>query len=150
MSALLLEPPYWNWWLLGLLLIILEVVLPGTFLLWLGIAALLTGLVVLLAPTLSGPFQWLVFGLLALASVACWWLYFKRNPLPRSNDPLLNRRADQYIGRVFTLETAIVNGRGKLRVDDSLWRIEGVDCTAGVRVRVTGVEGTLLRVEPEA
>ena len=63
-----------------------------------------------------------------------------------SEQPLLNRRAEQYVGRVFTLQEPIVNGRGRLRVDDTVWRVEGEDCPAGTAVEVTGVDATLLRV----
>jgi len=144
----LLEPAYWNWWLLGLLLIILEMLAPGTFLLWFGVAALLTGLIVLLLPDLSGQGQGLLFAVTAAATVGGGWLYVRRHP-PRSAQPLLNQRGLQYVGRVFTLEVPIVNGRGKIRVDDSIWRVEGDDCPAGVRVRVQGIEGTILQVVVE-
>lgn len=148
MSGLLLEPTYWSWWLLGLVLIILEMLLPGTFMLWLGIAALGVGLVVLLLPALDWQWQWLLFAVLSLVSLTVWWAYFRRHPF-HSEEPLLNRRGHHYIGRVFTLDVPIVNGQGKLRVDDSVWKITGEDRPAGTQVRVTGVDGVVLKVEPE-
>lgn len=148
MSRMLLEPVYWNWWLLGLTLILLEMLVPGVFLLWIGLAALGTGLVVMLLPELSGPWQWVLFTGLTVALLAVGWFYFRRHP-PASANPLLNRRGQQYVGRVFTLNEPIVNGRGKLRVDDTVWKVEGADCPAGVQVRVTGVDGVMLRVERE-
>ena len=148
MTGWLLEPTYWSWWLLGLVLIILEMLLPGTFMLWLGMAALGVGLVVLLFPALDWQWQWLLFAVLSLAALTVWWAYFRKHPF-HSEEPLLNRRGHQYIGRVFTLDVPIVNGQGKLRVDDSVWKITGEDRPAGTHVRVTGVDGVVLKVEPE-
>ncbi len=148
MTRLLLEPVYWNWWLLGLALILLEMLIPGVFLLWIGLAALGTGLAVMLLPGLSGQWQWLLFTGLTVASLAVGWSYFRRHP-PVSANPLLNRRGQQYVGRVFTLNEPIVNGRGKLRVDDTVWKVAGADCRAGVQVRVTGVDGVMLQVEED-
>lgn len=149
MSGPLAGPAYWDWWLLGFILIILEMLLPGTFMVWLGSAALVVGLLVLLFPTLGWQWQWLLFALLSLASLSLWWAYFRKHTL-QSAEPWLNRRGYQYIGRVLTLNAPIVNGQGKVRVDDSIWKIVGADCPAGTRVRVTGVDGVMLEVEPEA
>jgi membrane protein implicated in regulation of membrane protease activity len=59
----------------------------------------------------------------------------------------LNRRAEQYVGRVFTLSEPIVNGTGKIRVDDSSWKVSGADCDANTKVKVISVDGTVLKVE---
>jgi membrane protein implicated in regulation of membrane protease activity len=146
MGGLLLELTYWNWWLLGLVLIIVEMLVPGTFILWMGLAAVGLGFIVLLFPALSWQLQGVLFALLTVASMVTWWLYFKKHPSYSSN-PYLNRRGYQYVGRMFILDTPIVNGQGRLRVDDSFWKISGTDCPAGSWVRVTGVEGTTLQVE---
>lgn len=146
MTAILLEPAYWNWLLLGLVLMLIEILVPGTFILWMGIAALGVGLLVLLFPGLNWQWQWLLFAGLTVAAVTAWALYFKTRA-DRSDDPLLNRRGHQYIGRVFTLETPIVNGQGRLRVDDSLWKVVGADYPAGTRVQVMGVTGVVLQVQ---
>jgi membrane protein implicated in regulation of membrane protease activity len=66
----------------------------------------------------------------------------------RSRELHLNRRAEIYVGRTFTLERPIVDGRGRVRVDDTVWLVEGPDLPAGARVQVTGVANTLLRVTP--
>jgi membrane protein implicated in regulation of membrane protease activity len=129
-------------------LIIVEILVPGVFFLWIGIAALCVGSVLFLFPTLSWQLQWLLFALLTVGSVSFWWRYLKRHPSP-SDEPLLNRRAQQYVGRVFTLETPIVNGYGKIRVDDSTWKVEAEDCPVGTRVRVVGVDGVVLKAEIE-
>jgi len=139
------SPEFWHWLVFGLLLVTLEPFVPGTFFLWLGISAALVGALLWLVPSLSFELQVLGFALLAIATIVVSRRYLVRHPIA-SDEPLLNRRAEQYVGRGFTLQEPIVNGRGRLRVDDTVWRVEGEDCRAGVRVEVTGVDGTVLRV----
>jgi hypothetical protein len=138
---------YWHWWAFGLALIVVEMAAPGVFFLWLGIAAGLVGFMLLAVPDLSWQAQVLSFAVLSVASVAAGRWILKRHPI-HSDEPRLNRRGEQYVGRVFTLEQPIVNGQGKIRVDDSTWKIEGADCVSGTRVRVVGVDGVVLRIEP--
>lgn len=148
MTSLLLEPVYWNWFLLGLALTIAEALAPGAFLVWAGVAALCVGLLLVLFPSLGGEWQWLIFALVSAGSVLAWRSYCRRHP-PLSDQPALNRRGHRYIGRVFILDAPIVNGQGKIRVDDSIWKVTGEDCPAGVRVRVIGIDGVVLKVEIE-
>ena len=136
----------WFWWAFALGLFALEALLPGTFMLWLGFAALGTGVVHWLVPALDPTAQWLVFAVLGLVAVGIGWWLRKRRPLPLSDQPLLNRRADQLVGRVFPLESAIVDGRGRLKIGDAYWAAQGSDLPVGTRVRVDAVEGMLLRV----
>ncbi|MCP5423656.1 MAG: NfeD family protein [Gammaproteobacteria bacterium] len=138
------DPAYWHWWLLGLALIVIEILAPGTFVLWMGIGALGVGLLVFLFPGLPWQAQWLLFAGLTIASILAWLLYFRKRS-DHSDDPLLNRRGQQYVGRVFALEQPIVNGYGKIRVDDSVWKIEADDCPAGTKVRIVGVDGVMLK-----
>ena len=150
MNAWLLEPIYWNWWLLGIVLMTVEAIAPGFFFLWMGIAALLVGLVLILLPELAGNYQLLLFALLSVGSIVAWQLRLRRHPT-RTEDPLLNRRGQQYIGRVFTLDAPAVNGYGKIRVDDSTWRVlVEQDYPTGTRLRIVGVDGVLLKgvIEP--
>ncbi|WP_266183535.1 NfeD family protein [Dyella humicola] len=139
---------YW-WWILALVLIALEVIMPGYFMLWIGIAAGVTGLVMLAAPGLSLLGQALVFAVLAFLSCAAYW-YGLRPKLMRNEpgDALLNRRGEQKIGHRYVLAEAIVNGRGKARVGDSLWLVRGPDLPVGSMVEVVGVDGTTLLVRP--
>jgi hypothetical protein len=137
---------FWHWWVLALILVILEMVLPGFFLLWIGIAAGITGLLLLLVPATPWQVQFVVFGVLALGSILAARYYIRRNPI-ESEDRTLNRRGEQYVGRVFTIDEAIINGIGKVRVGDSVWRAAGPDLPAGERVKVVGVDGTMLKVE---
>lgn len=137
---------FWHWWVLALILVILEMVMPGFFLLWIGIAAGITGLLLLLVPTSPWQLQFVVFGVLAIGSIVAARYYIRRNPI-ETDDRTLNRRGEQYVGRVFTIDEAIINGIGKVRVGDSVWRAAGPDLPAGERVKVVGVDGTMLKVE---
>lgn len=136
----------WHWWILAVALVILEVFAPGAFFLWLGIAAGVVGGLVYLMPHISWEYQILIFSVLSVVSIVVWRKFFRTSPTD-TDQPALNRRGEQYVGRLFTLEEPIVNGLGKIRVDDSTWKIHGDDCTAGTRVEVTGVDGTVLRVK---
>jgi len=136
---------YWHWLVLGVVLVILEIFSPGVFFLWLGVAAGLVGLLLIVWPTLEWPYQWLLFSLFSLLSVLASRRYLKRHPIA-TDEPTLNRRGEQYVGRRFTLSVPIVNGSGRIRVDDSTWKITGPDCPAGARVQVTAVNGVVLEV----
>ena len=140
---------YWHWWVLSVVLIILETFSPGVFFIWMGVAAAAVGLVMLLFPDLGWEYQLLLFALVSVASVVLWRLLLDRHPT-ETDQPRLNRRGEQYVGRTFTLDEPIVNGLGKIRVDDSTWKIEGEDCIAGTRIRVVGVDGVVLKVENDA
>ena len=140
------QPDFWHWWILALALTIAEALLPGTFLLWMGIAALLLGILLWAMPTLSLEIQLALFAILSLVSIAGWRLWQRKHP-DESDQPTLNRRGEQYVGRVFVLDAPIENGYGKVRVGDSLWQVQGDDAAAGSRVRVTGVDGVVLVVE---
>lgn len=139
---------HWWWLLAAALLGILEVFIPGVFLVWMAAAAAATGLVVALTG-LSLPFQLALFGLLAIASVYGGLRYYARNPVP-SSDPKLNDRTARLIGQTVTVETAIEHGEGRVKVGDGVWAARGADAPAGSRVLVVAAEGTCLRVEPAA
>lgn len=143
------HPEFWHWLVAGLVFVSIEPFIPGTFFLWMGISAGIVGLLVWVLPALSFEVQVLAFALLSIATILVSRRYLKRHPIA-SDEPLLNRRAEQYVGRVFTLQEPVVNGRGRLRVDDTVWRVEGEDCPAGTAVEVTGVDSTLLRVRPRS
>ena len=143
----LAELNFWAWWILGLILVILEVFAPSTFFLWLGISAGLVGVVAWLFPEMRWEYEWILFAIIAIISIIISRRFFINNPGVEDN-PTLNQRGAQYIGRQFTLTEAIRNGRGKIHVDDTQWSVEGPEMEAGEAVRVTGVDGTLLIVEP--
>nr|VFJ48548.1 MAG: hypothetical protein BECKDK2373C_GA0170839_102211 [Candidatus Kentron sp. DK] len=138
---------YWHWWILAMLFIAIEVFSPMVIFLWMGAAAGVVGLVLLVAPGVDWQYQVLLFSLCSVASIIGWRWYLGKHPT-RTDRPDLNRRGEQYLNRVFTLTDPIVDGRGRVRVGDSTWTIAGHDCPAGTKVRVRGVEGNLLQVAP--
>jgi membrane protein implicated in regulation of membrane protease activity len=136
---------YWHWWILGGILLLAEVFVSGFLFLWLAIAAGVVGLALLLFPGMDWKIQLTIFAVLSVASIA-WFRHYQRAHPRVTDQPELNRRSRQYIGRTFTLEEPIVNGMGTLHVDDSTWRIMGEDTPAGENVTVVDVEGVLLKV----
>lgn len=141
-----MEMTAWFWWILGIALIIIETFASGFFFLWMGVAALVVGIVLYVAPDLSWQIQLLVFAALSIASIVLWRIWFKKHP-PKSDQPYLNRRGEQYLNRTFFLEHPIVNNSGSIKVDDTSWKITGPDLPEGTKVKVTGVEGIVLKVE---
>ncbi len=141
----------WSWIVLGLVLLGLELVLPGGVLLWLGVAAIVTGLNTLLIG-LSVPLQWVTFGALSLISVGAWMLWSRKRygrDLP-SESPLLNRRTARYMGREVVLAEPINDGFGRIQIEDSFWQVTGPDLAQGTRVRIVGAQGSVLIVEATA
>ena len=131
-----------------MILLSIEVFVPGFFFLWFGIAAGILGVILLFEPSLSWQIQLILYSLLSVASILVWRNWLNSSLVPPTDQPLLNRRTAQYIGRTFTLEQPIINGRGRIRVDDSWWPIEGKDLPAATVIRVVGVDNTVLKVEP--
>jgi membrane protein implicated in regulation of membrane protease activity len=141
-------PLHYLWWVLALVLIAGEVLLPGYFLLWIGIGAAAMGVITMFMPALGILPQAIGFVVLAFLACVLYWRWV-RPRLEREADAdsaLLNRRGARMIGQRYVLETAIVNGRGKARVGDGQWLVEGPDLPAGTTVEVVGVEGTTLKV----
>ena len=139
---------FWHWWVLAAVLLAVETFIPGAVFLWMGISAIAVGALVLFAPELGWEVQLLIFALLSIVTFFLWRRYQNQHPTP-SEQPLLNQRARQYVGRLFSLEQPIVNGEGKIRVDDSIWKVRGVDCPVGALVEVIDVDGVILKVKPK-
>jgi len=138
---------FWHWFIAAVVLITLEmVVLPAVFFLWMGISAGLVGLLLILIPGMPFMAQIIIFTIFAVVSLVVHKRYLKNNP-PVTDGPTLNRRGEQYVGRTFTLHEAIVNGSGKIKVDDSTWKVMGDDLGEGNKVKVVGVDGTVFKVE---
>ncbi len=134
------------WAAAALLLFAAEAMAPGAFMLWFGFAAAGMAVVVLLLPGIDWPWQAVLFSLFALISVGIYLRWFRRRA-PRSDQPLLNRRADQLVGQVMQLEQAIVAGRGRVQIADAFWTVEGPALPVGTPVRVVAVDGMLLKVQ---
>jgi inner membrane protein len=135
----------WNWLILGAVFLALELVAPGAFMLWLGLAALAVGLISF-AIEWSWQAQLVTFAVLSLALIPVWRRFAPTVEQP-SESPLLNRRPESYIGRTFTLENPIVDGVGRVRIEDTIWRVTGPDSPAGSQVRIVRAEGPNLFVE---
>ena len=147
MIALILTHPHIFWLSLGGLLLAAEMLGGNGYLLWSGIAGVVTGLLVWMLP-LSWEWQGTLLAVLTL--LAAWlWSRWLRNRVKRQKpaDAQLNQRGQQLLGRRFTLETALVNGRGHVRVGDSSWPvIADDDLAAGSKVEVVAIEGITLHI----
>lgn len=139
---------WWHWCVAGLALVVLEMVLPGVFFLWLGLGALAAGAIAAVFGIASWETQSLIFVPLAFASLFLG-RKFIRKAAP-AEDSTLNRRLASYVGRRAEVVQAIVNGTGRVRLGDTLWIVRGEDCPAGTMVTVTGVDGSELLVAPVA
>ena len=146
MIPLLEQIEFWHWWVAAVVFLIIEILAPGVAFLWLAASAGVTGVVLLIFPELTWQIQFTIWGILSVATVTASRLILKRNPI-QTDDNTLNRRGSQYVGRKFTLEEPIVNGQGKLKVDDTIWRVEaGEDLPAGCTVQVESIDVTTLKV----
>jgi inner membrane protein len=133
----------WMWLVLGLALVGIEILAPGLFLFWLGLAAGVTALVAFLFD-FSWQVEWTVFAVLALVLLGVGRTLSKAKG--QGDAPMLNERGNSLIGREFSLAEPIANGFGTVRIDDSVWRVSGADAARGAKVRVVGVDGATLRV----
>ncbi|ASY64261.1 putative activity regulator of membrane protease YbbK [Sinorhizobium sojae CCBAU 05684] len=147
-ARLVVELGPWNWWVLGLLLLAAEVLVPGVFLVWIGLAALITGTLSLLlwdAAFWIWQVQLIVFALLSMVAVLIGRRIAATSE--ESDEPLLNKRAESLVGRTAVLEQPIAEGHGRVRLDDTTWAVEGPDLPTGTRVRIVASTGRHLTVE---
>ena len=142
----------WFWVVLGVILLVLEILAPGTMFLWFGVAALIVG-----GLSFVIDFGWqsalILFAVLSLLSVIVGRFILSKTAKSGTDKPLLNDRAQALVGDIYQLDEPIVNGHGRVKVRDSYWRISGPDCLAGSRIKVIGGEGTELEVvlvEPDS
>jgi membrane protein implicated in regulation of membrane protease activity len=140
---------FWDWLAFGTLLLILEVFGAGGYLLWIGVAAASVGVLTYLMPGLPWALQFVLFGVLSVLTAVLWWRR-QRSAAKPSDQPGLNRRGSELLGRQFVLHEAISGGRGKIKAGDSLWLVTGPDLPAGSAVKVIGQDGVLLKVEAAA
>lgn len=138
----------YGWWLLALVLIAAEMIAPGYFLLWIGIAAGAMGVLTLVVPGLSALAQAIVFALLSIAACLVYWKYIRPLAEQRNDQPLLNQRGQRMVGRRVIVVEAIVNGRGKVGVGDGQWLAEGPDVPVGSEVEIVALQGTTFTVKP--
>ncbi|MFT5486491.1 MAG: hypothetical protein ACI9JL_001385 [Paracoccaceae bacterium] len=141
---------FWYWLAFGMGLMLVEVLVPGVLFLWLGVAAIVTGLILLAIPDMSWEVQLVVFAVLSVVSVFVGRRYVYANPEP-TDHPNLNRRGENFIGQQYALDGATSGGQGRIKIGDSLWAVatrpQGTELEADARVKVTGVDGSTLVVE---
>jgi len=137
---------FWDWLGLGTVLLILEVFGAGGYLLWIGVAAAAVGILTYIIPAMSWEVQFLLFAVLSVLTALYWWRR-QRSVLRKSDQPGLNMRGSELIGRTFVVHDAIVGGRGKIKVGDGVWMVVGPDTAAGNQVRVVAQDGAILKVE---
>ncbi|PNS07403.1 NfeD family protein [Solilutibacter silvestris] len=135
------------WAALALLLFAAEAMAPGAFMLWLGLAAAATFALVLLMPGMAVLAQVVVFAVLSVIAILIYQRWFRKRAR-HSDQPTLNRRAQQLVGTVVVLAEPIVNGQGRLQIADAFWTIRGPDAPAGTRVRIASTDGMVFTVEP--
>ncbi len=137
----------WFWWIAAAILLLLEMLMPGFFMLWLAFAAALTAVADYIF-----DFGWaseiVAFGLFGLASILSSWRFVMSQRHTKSDSPHLNQRQNAFVGKTYFLVEPIVQGSGKIKVEDALWDVDGEDAAVGTRVKVMKVDGLRLRVEP--
>lgn len=136
----------WAWIIAGAIMLALELVVPGGIMVWLGVAGLITGLLLFVQP-IDWALQFLLFGVLSLVLIAAWLRYSRGREKP-SDSPFLNRRAERFVGQELVLDEPIRDGFGRVALGDTTWRVSGPDLAAGRRVRIVGADGAVLKVEP--
>jgi len=138
---------HWFWFILTLVLFGLEMVVPGVIFMWLAFAAIVVGGIVLIDPSMGWEIQFIIFSVLGVISVFSGRTYLRRNPIV-SEDEELNDRGARYVGNQYTIERAMQNGEGKVRIGDTLWLVKGdFEAEVGSKVKVTGSDGVVLLVE---
>ena len=149
MFDLLMALGAWNWVVLGFILLLLELVFPGVFFVWFGLGALLTALVSLLFYNLPWIAFWEVevifFLIFSIIMVLIGRNFFRRDR--ETDEPLLNRRTDQIIGKIVVLEKPVHDGKGRIRIDDTIWRIKGPDLSEGTEVKIVAFENGVFTIE---
>ena len=138
----------WSWLLIGVILLGLELVIPGNVFVWFGVAAILTGALALFTD-LGWQIELISFVVLSLVLAVAGRRYFARNLSP-GEQPFLNDRARRLVGGSYVLSEPIVDGHGSIRIDDTNWRVTGPDLPSGTKVRVAGADGAVLAVEKAA
>ena len=147
-TALFEQFLYWHWIVIGLLLMVLEMLLPGFVLVWFGAGAILVGGLLFVFPELTWQWQFFVFSVFSVLSLFSWRYWRRNSDADNPESGVLNQRGKALIGRETILIEAIVNGVGRIQVDDTFWRVNGDDLKKGSLVRIIDVDGATLKVEP--
>ena len=135
-----------GWGALALVLFAAEAMAPGAFMLWIGIGAAAVFLITALVPGIPLLWQVVAFVVLSVVAIQAYRRWGRGRGRP-SDQPLLNRRSEQLLGRVAVLQQGVVAGQGRVSIDDASWQVTGPDMAAGTRVRVVAVVNGVLQVE---
>lgn len=150
-ASLIADLGVWAWWLLGVILITIEVLAPGTFFLWFGLAAIAVGIITMIFGTESAIWVWqaqvLAFAILSLAFAIYGRSLMKKKGWDNSDNPQLNERGAQLVGRSAVLTQPISEGMGRAKIGDTTWRVKGPDLPEGTRVKIIAAEAETLEVE---
>lgn len=147
LEKILIELGPWAWWVIGFTLLILEIILPGVFLLWIGLSAIIVGTIALIIP-MSWQTQLVIFAVLAIIAAIIGRNIYARFGTATSDNQNLNERGMQFVGRNYMLDEELKDGEGRIRIGDTFWLVRSKDnLAAGTRVKVTAAEGSLLLVE---
>ena len=138
---------WWHWWIAAAVLAAVETFLPGAIAIWFAAAAVVVGALLLLGLPVPWQLQLVLFGVLGVVAILVW-RRFRFTDGNVSEQPNLNQRGVQYIGKDYAVVEPLRGGTGKIQVGDTVWLVQGADAPAGARVRVVGVNGAVLRVEP--
>lgn len=144
MGELFSHVTHWTWWIIAVVLIILEVPAPGTFFLWMGASAGIVGVALLLFSELTWELQLTLFAALSIVTILLSRRYLQKN---KGDHSKLSQRGKRYIGTTVTVAEAITNGIGKVRIEDTLWRARGADTVIGQRVKIVAIEGATFEIE---
>lgn len=140
---------HWFWFVLTLVLLGLEMMVPGVIFMWLAISSAIVGGIVMIGAGIGWEVQFIIFSVLGIISVYSGRTYLRNNPIV-SEDENLNDRGARYVGKKYKLERELVNGEGKVRIGDTLWLVRGdFDGDVGLTVKVTGSDGVVLLVEQD-
>ncbi len=145
MIELISHLTWWHWIVGAVVLAAVETFMPGAVAMWFAASAAVVGLLLLVVP-LPWQWQWVLFAVLGVVALMIYRNYFRAQP-DSSAQPNLNQRGLQYVGQELVLMEPIVQGYGRVRVGDGVWKVTGADLPAGARVRVVGADGTVLQVQ---
>ena len=137
---------FWHWWIFAIILFILEVFSPGAFFVWMGTAAGVTGLALLVIPSMSWELQFIIFSIFSVVSILVGRTYFHREA-SQIEDPTLSELETSLIGKSCEVETSIRNGSGRVKLGDTTWKASGPDAEVGESVTIVRVNGAELIIE---
>ena len=144
MELFKLAADYVNWFILGIFLVSAELLIPGVYVIWFGVAALVMGAITFLIP-MGLAWQIALFGILSLISTVIGVKVYRKEGQVVKSGVLNTVRGSEYVGLRFKTETPIANGIGRLNIGDSNWTIMGDDCEIGTEIEITGVDLNALR-----